>query len=1265
MEKFRNLKQSGSKHKAEGGEVDNVYDTVDEKEYSRRVLSRANDDWIEDDNGEGGYYEDGREIFDDDDQQPADSKESKKKSNKRTRDAEKKEVVKGKSSIKNMFSKVTAKRKEGNANISEDNVLAEILGELKDTPEIKPKAVALVAKPKKVAPSATPLSKGLDMLSSVSEKSKNATDKEIIDTILKPEEVAVPNKVTLPSKPAIEEVIPTPAVEDTNQEEILPPDHIDMDYSILDDKENQFDETVPEPETTPIDPKAVVIDENITDNWEKLCQMESEADNELFNEIDDFESSPENEIKMWLWDAWEDPAKRPGEIFLFGKVKDGKDFKSLTVHVENVDRCLFLLPRKFRTGTSEEVSMLDVHEEFSNLIVSKLDIDEFRSRKVSKNFSFTVPGLTVPQYSDYMHVEYEGKKPAPENHGKYRTIAHIFGTTNTSLETFLLERKIKGPCWVTIKDFVVRDRPLSWCQKEITCSSAKSIKVAAERSQGPPPVVMLTLNVRVAMNAHMKNEVIMISGLVHTRFPVDKAAPSPPFQRHFCYFTKPTGTNWPFDINPKLTTSKTTAQKFNTERELLSFFLNQYQSMDPDLLVAHDSEDCQLNIICDRIATLKIPMWSRIGRLRMANVTGRNFFCGRMVCDVKKSAEELIKSRSYDLGSLCQQVLKMSPGDHVEINHDQLVHMFQSSEEIIKLISVTMLDTSYVLRLMCELNVLPLALQITNICGNLMSRTLQGGRSKRNEYLLLHAFNEKNYIVPDRQVQDLSRFDANHDATKTKKKAAYSGGLVLEPIKGFYDKFILLMDFNSLYPSIIQEYNICYTTIDTPATENEEVTLPDPSVEQGVLPFQIRRLVESRREVKKLMANADLEADQKMQYNIRQLALKLTANSMYGCLGFDKSRFYAPHLAALVTQKGRDILMNTKALVQKLNLEVIYGDTDSIMVNTNCKDYEQVFKVGHDIKQVVNKIYKHVELDIDGVFKYLLLLKKKKYAAVTMSKSKTGELQFQQEHKGLDIVRRDWSQISVMAGRAILDELLSDRQIDEKIENVHAKLEKFRTNIEKGTTSLNMLAITKQLTKQPKEYPNAKSLPHVQVALRMNATMNKRFKRGDMVDYIICLDGTDNQAMQRAYHIDEIKANDKLKIDTEYYLAQQIHPVVSRLIEPIEGTDAARIAMCLGLDASKFKAAVKRWIFCFISWHLVNLFCLSIPSGVKQWSRPSSSKTPICTATATSSRSSVCPARRTMSSRVPLKLSTESWSVYCRVVRILNVLQVLWITEDC
>ncbi len=150
-----------------------------------------------------------------------------------------------------------------------------------------------------------------------------------------------------------------------------------------------------------------------------------------------------------------------------------------------------------------------------------------------------------------------------------------------------------------------------------------------------------------------------------------------------------------------------------------------------------------------------------------------------------------------------------------------------------------------------------------------------------------------------------------------RRKPAYAGGLVLDPKKGFYDKFILLMDFNSLYPSIIQEFNICFTTVDrslqgVAAKEGEEEVLPDlpdSALPTGILPTEIRRLVDSRREVKKLI-NDKLSKDLLLQYDIRQKALKLTANSMYGCLGFSNSRFFAKPLAALITCKFKIFQLN-------------------------------------------------------------------------------------------------------------------------------------------------------------------------------------------------------------------------------------------------------------------------------------------------------------------------------------------------------------------
>ena len=103
------------------------------------------------------------------------------------------------------------------------------------------------------------------------------------------------------------------------------------------------------------------------------------------------------------------------------------------------------------------------------------------------------------------------------------------------------------------------------------------------------------------------------------------------------------------------------------------------------------------------------------------------------------------------------------------------------------------------------------------------NKTLNGGRAERNEYILLHEFHRLKYICPDKQwgkksapVRVVEDGEDGEGATKTgsSKKDKYKGGLVFEPKRGLWDKFILVMDFNSLYPSIIQEYNIDFTTVE-------------------------------------------------------------------------------------------------------------------------------------------------------------------------------------------------------------------------------------------------------------------------------------------------------------------------------------------------------------------------------------------------------------------------------------------------------------------
>uniref|UniRef100_A0A7N6ATI3 DNA polymerase n=1 Tax=Anabas testudineus TaxID=64144 RepID=A0A7N6ATI3_ANATE len=1111
LEQLKKAKK-GEKIKYEVEEFTSVYEEVDEEQYSKMVRERQEDDWIIDDDGTG-YVEDGREIFDDDLDDDVVENKGKLRDSKKTA---KKSVVAKPNTIKSLFMNSNVKRPaEKDVDLSKDDLLGDILQDLHSEKPITltPPPVVTLKKKKSLGSPMNPFS-------------------------IKPQ-------------------IPKSSIVFNMSNECL----MCVKQCVLTVKglEMSLGFTVF---------VTMLLSRSSTtgSSWGQEDESGvSEAPAEIqvdSSQLPLVERADGEQVFRFYWlDAFEDHYSQPGVVYLFGKVwiESAKSHVSCCVTIKNIERTMYFLPREYvimcwypsDTGavTDTPVGMMDVYQEFNELS-DKFKIMKFKSKKVEKNYAFEIPD--VPSQCEYLEVRYSF--PALPSDLKGGTFSHVFGTNTSSLEHFLLSRKIKGPCWLDIQTPQLMSQPVSWCKVEAL--ALRSDLVSVVKDLLPPPVTVMSISLKTIQNPKTHhNEIVSLAALVHYKFHMDKAPPQPPYQTHFCVVSKPADCIFPYDFKEAVRKKNGKVEIAATERTLLGFFLAKMHKIDPDVLVGHDIFGFDLEVLLQRINVCKVPHWSKIGRLRRANMPKLG---------VKKT--KIIGNRLGCSVSICCNYLKKVP------------FLSSDSPHLLYLLELTWTDAKLILQIMCELNVLPLALQITNIAGNVMSRTLMGGRSERNEFLLLHAFHDKNYIVPDKpsfkkaQLEMVEGEDLDAGKGKRKKKAAYAGGLVLDPKVGFYDKFILLLDFNSLYPSIIQEFNICFTTVqreayNTQKKKNEEdeaeeiPEIPDSNLEMGILPKEIRKLVERRRQVKQLMKQQDINPDLYLQYDIRQKALKLTANSMYGCLGFSYSRFYAKPLAALVTHQGRE-----------MNLEVIYGDTDSIMINTNSKSLEEVFKLGNKVKAEINKLYKLLEIDIDGVFKSLLLLKKKKYAALVVESHGEGQYAVKQELKGLDIVRRDWCDLAKECGNYVIGQILSEQSRDVIVENIQKHLMEVGEKVASGDVPLNQYEIHKALTKDPQDYPDKKSLPHVHVALWINSQGGRRVKAGDTISYIICKDGSTLAAGQRAYTLEQLQKQENLSLDTQYYLAQQIHPVVSRICDPIEGIDGVLIATWLGLDPSQFRA---------------------------------------------------------------------------------------------
>ena len=534
---------------------------------------------------------------------------------------------------------------------------------------------------------------------------------------------------------------------------------------------------------------------------------------------------------------WTDYTEVHGSLCLFGKVlnKKTKTYVSCFVKVDNVLRKLYFLPRETRHrggfDTGDGVEMVNVYSEVDD-IMTKMKVDMHKIKPCTRKYAFELPG--IPRETQYLKLLYPYTKPQldPETTGE--TFSHVFGTNTALFEQFVLWKGIKGPCWLKIKDADFGSlKNASHAKLEVLVEHPNMVSCDTKTDNlDAPPLTIMSVALRTTFNAKAnKQEILSISARIYDSISLSDTTPAEKLPCRTFTLIRPNGSAFPMGFEKLARDRKKGLIKLmKQESEILSFFLAQVDVVDPDVIMGHQLEGVDYSILLNRLQEKKTPQWSRLGRLRRQawpsslGKAGGNVFAerqvmaGRLLCDLANDAGKsvMIKCQSWSLTEMCS--LYLGGEKRRDIDNEVALKTWATEKNgLMDYITHMEADTHYVAALALRTQILPLTKVLTNLAGNSWARTLTGTRAERNEYILLHEFHRNKYICPDKQSfksKPKPEEENEEEAGEGKKKDKYKGGLVFEPEKGLYDKFVLVMDFNSLYPSIIQEYNICFTTVE-------------------------------------------------------------------------------------------------------------------------------------------------------------------------------------------------------------------------------------------------------------------------------------------------------------------------------------------------------------------------------------------------------------------------------------------------------------------
>ena len=621
---------------------------------------------------------------------------------------------------------------------------------------------------------------------------------------------------------------------------------------------------------------------------------------------------------------------------------------------------------------------------------------------------------------------------------------------------------------------------------------------------------------------------------------------------------------------------------FETEREMLEAFHKYLHDKNIDIITGWNIFGFDLEYIYKRARYCGCnPNFFKLGRLNdescqltlkklSSSALGDNFLkllpmSGRFIFDMFHEVKKGYKLDSYSLNNVSKlylddQKIDMSPKEmFARYKEGDPVKLGEVAEYCIK---DTLLPHKLLKKLCTLLNLLEMAKATWVPLCFLVER----GQQIKVFSQLTKKARELGFMVPT------IRYGAIPEEP-------YEGATVLEAQKGAYYTPITALDFEALYPSIMMAHNLCYSSYvmderrygNIPGVTYETFNIGDRTYKfaQGVpslLPAILLELKQFRKKAKKDMAAAT--GGMKEVYNGKQLAYKISMNSVYGFTGAGKGILPCVPIASTTTCRGRGMIEETKTYVEKNfpGAKVRYGDTDSVMVEFDVGDrkgeeaVQYSWEVGERAAEECSALFKKPNnLELEKVYWPYFLYSKKRYAAKLWTKGKDDQMHMDYiDIKGLQVVRRD----NTPHVREVCKELL-DVVLDAPDTGPPMELAKERAiELLSGDVPNDKLILSKSLSDSYKVNGEPVSVAghrigeinqaHVQVVHKMrDRNPGSEPQSGDRVPFLLTkTDDPKAKGFEKAEDPKYVEENN-IPVDYHYYFVNKFLNPVCDLLEPL------------------------------------------------------------------------------------------------------------------